>query len=208
MTKNTTQNSTAYGRAGFTLVDRMTMHQRLRFAKYTIQAYVEKSGNAAPEVVEVGCGYHGQNLLALAEIFPTATFTGLDLEVDSEVAHARVKLATIDLNKRKPKQRGHVILSLAVIEHLHQPLAHLQLLKSLCHPDGLICLTTPTPQLHLLWVALRALRLIHGEQSHVSYLTGEGLAQLAREAGLALREYRQFELGLNQFALLSPSANP
>jgi 2-polyprenyl-3-methyl-5-hydroxy-6-metoxy-1,4-benzoquinol methylase len=195
----------SYGKTSLNYIDKLTIRARLKHAHRTIQLALRNRGNYKLKVIEVGCGFDGKNLISLADEFPNVLFEGFDLEVNENFNHPRISLTRADLNTAMlADQRADIILSLAVIEHLHNPLQHLSLLRSLCKDQAVIVFTTPAPQLHPLWSFLRNNRLIHEDQHHISYLTKEGIFEFARMANLQILEFRPFQMGLNQFALFSP----
>ena len=66
-------------------------------------------------------------------------------------------------------------------------------------------MTTPTPPNHFVWGNLARLGVIHadGEEEHKLYLTRGGIIRAAESQGLMVTDYHQFELGLNQYAILT-----
>lgn len=198
------QANSSYGKKGFTLIDRLTIRERLKFAIHAIENFQSINVDKVPTILELGCGYSGENLRVLAKKFPGATFIGLDLSVTKYKLPPNITLLALDVDHEIFQHEVDVVLSLAVVEHLINPLNHFSFLASVCDPNGVIGITTPTPQLHLLWSILKKVGLIQGEQDHLLYLTREGIHSLARKAGLRTVAYKSFEMGLNQFCLLQP----
>jgi 2-polyprenyl-3-methyl-5-hydroxy-6-metoxy-1,4-benzoquinol methylase len=191
----------SYGESGFSFIDRLTVNERLKFAHHTISEYLRCSQNKEFSLLELGCGYNGQNLHQLAKSYSGANFTGIDIAVSSK-APDRVQLIEMDLNEELPDEKFDIILSLAVIEHLENPISHFQHIRDLAHADTLMGLTTPSPITHLPWAILRTLKLIGSGQMHYVYFTGDGLKRLSDKCGLEVCEYRQFEMGLNQYIMM------
>lgn len=191
----------SYGESGYSLVDRITIKARLKHAHCTIVEYIRRTKNQEFHLIELGCGFRGENLLSLSKEYPKASFTGVDVKVTDEYPK-HIQLIEMDLNRESIGKKFDIILSLAVIEHLENPLNHFQHIQELAHKDTLVGLTTPTPQSNLPWTILRDLNLIDSGQIHVSYLTEEGIKHLSEKCGLVVCEYRKFELGLNQSIML------
>jgi SAM-dependent methyltransferase len=105
-----------------------------------------KSGDPF-SLLEIGCGA-GYFISFLEEAFPGASLTGI--EYDPRLIpgiRAKVKAATIINGNAEEFELGDalfdVIVSLQVIEHLHQPESMLQRVNKHLKPDGVFILTTP-----------------------------------------------------------------
>lgn len=201
MVNNPQNNAVVYGQQALSWVDRLTIRRRIALARALIDQS-RRAGQPVSTVIELGCGYHGTNLRLLSELYPEVTFCGVDLMV-SDQPIPRTQLEAADISQWQPAERYDVVLSLAVVEHLIEPLAHFDLIRRCLQPGGIALLTSPTPANHTVWSGLARLGLIHvAVDDHKLYLTRAGIADLAAEAGLSLVQYRSFQAGLNQYAWL------
>ena len=154
------------------------------------------------EVLELGCGYWGNNLTLLHQEYPNIIFTGVDLSVSKDVTD--IQLIQADISSWNPHYEYDAVLSLAVVEHLLNPQAHFRLLADCTKAHGLVGLTTPTPQSHFILNLLAWLKIFDRSEidDHKSYLTEAGIRTLAENTGFSIQEFRTFSAGMNQWALL------
>jgi SAM-dependent methyltransferase len=140
----------------------------------------------------VGCDREPTVLAENRRRFPKATF--VEWDVAAEEPPTALAGRVFD-----------TVLMLAILEHLARPGDALARAASLLAPGGTLVLTTPHPagRLPLEWGARLGLLSRHADEEHEDLLDRAALARAAESAGLRLREYRRFLLGLNQLALLS-----
>ncbi len=198
------KKSISYGQSQLSLIDRITLHLRLsKIVK--ILTGISNIDTKDLKVLELGCGYNGENIQELAKRYPKALFEGIDLQVNPNIHYSGVTLISGDIATWKTEKQYDIVLSLAVIEHLSDPLQHLKLIHSLLKPEGVAILTSPTPPSHFLWNILKSLRLIDNSLGgeHVVYLTKSGIVRLSNNAGLHLVKLESFEIGLNQIGVFN-----
>ncbi|MCC6128930.1 MAG: class I SAM-dependent methyltransferase [Acidobacteria bacterium] len=167
-----------------------------------VREYVESPGR----VLDAGCGWTSlpgsirdyvgcdRDPVVLAEVrrrFPAVPFFDWDF--------TRVE-APEALRQRGPFDR---ILLLAVLEHVANPGEVLARLASLLCSSGELVLTTPHPSGHALLDLGARLGLLsrHAHEEHEALLGKKQLEETGRSAGLSMRTYRRFLLGLNQLAV-------
>lgn len=163
-------------------------------------------------VLDAGC-----NIADLAgAIPPNVDYVGLEL-VPEIVALARRlhpdrRIEVCDLEGDWPgwvlDRRFDQVVLTAVVEHLREPAAVLARARGLLAPGGTLVLTTPHPRARRLHGLGARLRLFSrdADDEHERFFDRAGLASLARAAGLRLIDYRPFQLGLNQLAVMAPLA--
>lgn len=98
------------------------------------------------------------------------------------------------------------IAFLAVLEHIekYDTLTVLQKFKKALKPDGIVFLTTPTKMSKPLLEFLASVHILDKAniEEHKHYWTKEEIAELANQAGLQMVDYKKFQLGFNQMAIL------
>jgi SAM-dependent methyltransferase len=159
-------------------------------------------------VLDAGC-----NIADLARaVPPNVDYVGL--EVVPEIVdlarrlHPDRRFEICDLEGDWPetileRRFDHVAL-LAVVEHLRDPVAVLDQARALLAPAGTVIVTTPHPSARKLHAFGARLGLFSrdADDEHEAFFNRAGLAGLARGAGLKLVDYRRFQLGMNQLAIL------
>ena len=157
----------------------------------------------APQVLELGCGFHGANLRYLRKRFPEASFRGIDLRVDKSSAPDGVELIEANLTTWQPDVRYDCVLSLAVAEHFVDIPQHFRLVSQSLSDGGMAVVTTPKPEAHFVLSVASALGIFDREsiRDHKLYLTRSGIETLAGQAHLEVIEYHSI-LMLNQCCIL------
>ena len=155
-------------------------------------------------VLDVGCG-NGE----LARYIETDRYLGLDTDAESvEVAKNRRpehRFRVTDGNARPDgADRFDIVVGLAVIEHLDDPVAWLRQLGSYLVNGGSIVLTTPHPALrwgHELgaWLGLFSRG---AAEEHTVLIDRPMMHRLASRAGLEIAEFKRFLFGCNQLFVL------
>ncbi len=197
------KGSLSYGQQRtFRGLEDVAIQQRLIKARRLLDQVVFKRTGKELDLLELGCGFWGRNLVALQHDYLNVKYTGVDLSVSKDVTG--IKLIQADITAWQPEQTYDVVLSLAVAEHLLDPAAHFALIAKCLKKDGLAGMTTPTPQADFVLCTLGKLGMFDREEieDHKLYLTRNGLDTLARQAGLAVEENYTFSLGMNQWMLM------
>ena len=202
MVKSTMQNrDISYGeQRKFGGLEAIAIRRRLKQAIHLLEGVAIQTPSA--NVLELGCGFWGSNLVTMKAIYPAMSFTGVDLSVSKDVTS--VQMIQGNVTSWVPNRQFDVVLSLAVVEHLPDPQNHFRLLADCVKDTGRIGLTTPTPQSHFMLKILSRLGIFDRSEidDHKSYLTESGIQTLATISKLTVEEFYTFSFGLNQWALL------
>jgi 2-polyprenyl-3-methyl-5-hydroxy-6-metoxy-1,4-benzoquinol methylase len=163
--------------------------QRLRMARPYLHG----------RVLDYGC-----SIGALADFCQPDGYLGVDISEEAlAVARAAHPRHEFD-SKVSEHERFDVIVALAVLEHLDDPLGVLTRWSGMLNPGGRIVITTPHPSYE--WVLTAGARLglfdRHSLDEHEDLLDHARMRELAGQAGLELTRYRRFLLGANQLFVL------
>ena len=155
-------------------------------------------------VVDLGCGRTAPLLRELLSAGIVQQAIGVDLDPAEDVATAGLRLVRSDLNDLLPLADGStdVVMSLAVIEHLVEPLRHLQESFRVLRPGGQLLLTTPSPRgkpvLEFLAYKLGVIDRAEIED-HKNYFNSADLTGMLKLAGFQSSGIRAatFQFGMN-----------
>ncbi len=183
-------------------LEAFAIRRRLKAARRLLDMLVKKDPNGKFDVLELGCGFWGQNLTILSEEYVNFSFTGVDLSVSKDVAG--VQLVQADVSNWKSSRKYDVVLSLAVVEHLSEPQKHFNLMAECVEKRALVGLTTPSPQSHFTLHLLARLGIFDSSEieDHRLYLTETGIRNMAGSSNLSVEEFRTFSFGMNQWSLM------
>lgn len=205
MTADSAPRAGAYGESRrFRGLEKFAIGLRLKAAVAAFEAQRRALGRDDLSVLEVGCGYNGDNLAYLQARYPRASFLGVDLRVNPELPSGPVRLVPGNMGDWRPPGTFDLVLSLALAEHLIDLPRHFQLISDSLAADGVALLTSPQPQAHAVLWLLSAIGIFDKKEivDHKVYLTRTGLQALADAAALEVREYRSFTLLMNQSVTL------
>jgi 2-polyprenyl-3-methyl-5-hydroxy-6-metoxy-1,4-benzoquinol methylase len=177
--------------------------QRWRIAK--TRPFITKGAR----VLDIGCS-DGALFRQLAERIGTGVGIDYDLEARLEEANVELIPGTFPeaLASRDPFD---VITLLAVLEHV--PRDRQAIVARGCarylKPGGFLLVTTPEPFVDRILDALKFLRLIDGMSldEHYGFEPRETPA-IFTSHGLRLREWRKFQLGLNNLFVFERDSSP
>jgi len=156
-----------------------------------------------PIIADLGCGF---NCLALQKLTPKIhTGVGVDLKVAS-FKNGKIQSVEANLNKNLPLKNNFfdVVITLAVIEHLNNPLNFCREIYRILKPGGCVILTTPTPRAKpiLEFLAFK-LKIISAREiaDHKNYFSPKDIIQLFQKVGFTKKNMRvkTFQLGCNLF---------
>lgn len=152
-------------------------------------------------VLDYGCGSGG-----LAEIVPADCYLGIEIDCDS-LQRARLHFPNHNFFSALPEsgEKFDTVVSLAVIEHVKNPVYFLQILANQMNDssEARVVVTTPHPTVD--WIhdmgAKIGLFSKHASEEHEDLLDREKLEAAGFQAGLKLICYKRFLFGANQLAV-------
>lgn len=164
-------------------------------AKYIVDSEV---------VLDVGCGTGD------FEAFLPKTVRYYGIDVRKLWPNSKKNLFVCGIGDTLPKKINHVtcVTSLAVIEHLVNPLQFFQFAASTLPAQGLVIVTTPHPisrKVHD-YGAVLGLFSRHASEDHERFLDVGDLTVLGARTGLTLVHYQRFLFGMNQLAVYVKSS--
>jgi ubiquinone/menaquinone biosynthesis C-methylase UbiE len=152
-------------------------------------------------LVDIGCGYDAQLLLALKNEIKKGI--GIDQKLEA-VTTGNIDLKKITIENKLPIDDGiaDVITMLAVLEHVKYPELILKEAYRILKPDGLMIITTPTPRSRFALELLAfKMGIIDSREilDHKRYLWGYEIYNMLLEAGFSSAEWKEFQFGMNTF---------
>lgn len=152
-------------------------------------------------VLDVGCGSG-----VLAGLVDSTSYLGVEVH-EASLNRAKDYFPSYSFQNSLPpiEEKFDTVVSLAVIEHVADPLVFLEsLVRNLKHdPAARIVITTPHPSAG--WVhdvgASIGLFSKHANEEHEELLDQSMLLDLGQRAGLVLLDYQRFLFGVNQLAV-------
>jgi SAM-dependent methyltransferase len=196
----------SFGQHGLTLADRLGVWLSQR----AIRRHLPSRNKL--EVLELGCGYHATQLLALESKLKRGI--GLDFRVAPEL-HTRERFTFYEgaIEENLPKLESEsldVVMLISVLEHLLEPQSVLQSAWRLLKPSGLLLVNVPT------WIGKRFLELSAFRfgfspkveiDDHKMYYGKRDLWPLLVRAGFKPSEIRlrYHKFGLNLFGAATKS---
>jgi SAM-dependent methyltransferase len=134
------RDSEAYGQKKLSLVDRFGVWLSQR----AIRRCLPRSEGL--DILELGCGYHAAQLLALRDRLSHGT--GVDFHIDPDLlkedGFTFHEGAIENTLPKLPAASYDVVLLISVLEHLREPLACGESLRRLLRPGGLLLINVPT----------------------------------------------------------------
>lgn len=98
------------------------------------------------DILDVGCGYHGNMLRALSK--SARSVTGLDFNIDEELfSRDRINSIVGDAEKvlcNVPEQSFDVVYMLSVLEHVNDPVKLLKEVRRVLRPTGVFFVNSPS----------------------------------------------------------------
>lgn len=155
--------------------------------------------------VDLGSGWNFQFLRQLSRQGRLSRGIAVDLHLDQSRFSKDIELLEADLNGKLPLEdcSATAVTSLAVIEHLDQPLLHMAEAHRILADGGVMVITTPSPRSKwLLELLAFRLHVIDEDEirDHKHYFSRAELVDLAVASGFDRSSvtYAAFALGLNQ----------
>ena len=192
----------AYGQQKLTFVD----HFGVWLSQHAIARHLPP-GNAL-EILELGCGFHAANLVALTPRLRRGV--GVDFEIAPEVEKVEKlsfhKASIEEAIRGLAGQRFDAVLLISVLEHLKQPLLVVEAVRDLLKPSGVLLVNVPTWR-GKSFLEFSAFRLGFSPKvemdDHKMYYDKRDLWPLLVRAGFKPSQIRlrYHKLGLNLFAV-------
>lgn len=173
--------------------------QELRFRK--VVPFVKNKD----KVLDLGCGYKGTLLKKLSPKIDEGL--GVDISVTNKIVAHNISLIPEEKGRVPiPSNHFDIVVSLAVIEHLDNPLSILKTAYKSLKKGGTLLITTPAPVAKpiLEFLAYKVGVVSKQEiKDHKKYYDKEEIKILFKNAGFNVREIeiKHFLLGLNTLAL-------
>ncbi|OGH68390.1 MAG: hypothetical protein A3I29_04070 [Candidatus Magasanikbacteria bacterium RIFCSPLOWO2_02_FULL_44_11] len=130
---------TSHGETGLSLLETPAFY----FRKRTIEPFLTN----CKVYVDLGCGYNALLLKWVIQKFKIEKAVGIDLSCNQALANEKISFLNGNLNNDLNLADNSVdlVTSLAVLEHLANPLKNIQEIYRILKPGGRLVLTTPTP---------------------------------------------------------------
>ncbi len=171
------------------------------FSPYLRRKRIDKARPfLAGRILDVGCGTG-----ALAAFVPPERYFGVEPD-DFSIELAQRSFPKHYFSKTLPDDQDYdVIVALAVIEHIPDPVKWLSELVQKLVAGGIMVLTTPHPAME--WIHSMGAKIgifsAHAHEQHETLLDARAMSEIADKADLQVTRYSKFLLGCNQLFILS-----
>jgi SAM-dependent methyltransferase len=132
--------SEAYGQKGSSWVDRFGVWLSQRAIRRRLPR------RATLDILELGCGYHAAQLMALRDRVNHGT--GVDFKIVPALLNQNgftfYEGSIENTLPKLPTASYDVVLLISVLEHLREPLECIESIRHLLRPDGLLLINVPT----------------------------------------------------------------
>lgn len=159
---------------------------------------IKKFISSKDKILDIGCGSGD-----LSQLVNSDNYFGYDIDSFS-LSLAKKKYPNHSFGKKLPKSKFDMIISLAVIEHVKDPIYFLHALKKNLNPKGTIILTTPHPAFE--WIhdlgAKFGLFSSHASEEHETLINLKSMKEIASQAGYEIMNYSRFLMFANQLIIL------
>jgi len=164
------------------------------------------------DLLDIGCGDANNYRLIEQYQLPVLSYTGIEFDPERVVQlgkrypGATFYQADLDSEPLPVSGKYDTILLLAVVEHIFNLKFLFSQLAMLLSEQGQIVITTPTPFgndiVHRFGTKLGLFDREGGQDDHIVIFNRKRLEILAGEVDLVLHEYKRFQFGCNQIAVL------
>ena len=159
---------------------------------------VKKLISSKDTILDIGCGSGD-----LGQLVNSDNYFGYDIDSFS-LSLAKNKYPNHSFENKLPKKKFDIIVSLAVIEHVKDPVNFLHTLKKNLNPNGKIILTTPHPAFE--WIhdlgAKSGLFSSHASEEHETLMNYKSMIRISKASGLKIISYKRFLFFANQLFIL------
>lgn len=155
-------------------------------------------------VLDYGCGVG-----KLSELIAEKNYIGIDIDLESlNIAKENYVgykfFNNNEFDSIKKNLKFNTIVSMAVIEHVKDPVCFLNNLKESLDKEGKIVLTTPHPKAD--WIhdigSKIGLFSSHANEEHEELIDKSKMTEIANNAGMKMIVYEKFLFGVNQLIVL------
>ncbi len=195
-----TMRTTSFGEQKISILDRFIFWLRKRRLSSVLQESVDLAA-------DLGSGHRASLLSSLLSDGTIARGHAVDLSLDPSIFSPVLSGEEQDLNTgvvSLPEGSADLVVSLAIIEHLHDPVHHLKEAFRLLAPGRKLVLTTPSPYgKPLLEFLAYQLHVIDEAEilDHKHYFRACEIRDLLSMIGFEDIEVKCFLLGLNTIAV-------
>jgi 2-polyprenyl-3-methyl-5-hydroxy-6-metoxy-1,4-benzoquinol methylase len=173
------------------------LQRALRIRK--IVKYIPDNSN----LCDVGCGANAFFLKSICS--KIASGTGITLKVTARDYDDKIKLLEHDIRKTLPIQSAmfDCVTLLAVIEHLDHPSFILEECYRILKSEGVLVLTTPTPQAKPVLEILSKLGILsrNAVVDHKHYFSGKEIKDILERVGFRRITAETFQFNLNNLVI-------
>ncbi len=152
------------------------------------------------KVLDIGCGGG-----VLATLVDSKKYLGVEIdEISLQKAKSMFPSHQFSQSLPNPGKKFDTVVSLAVIEHVEDPVSFLHDLSEFLN-DGQLVITTPHPSVDWMHDVGAAIGIFskHANEEHGDLLDQAHLEMAGFQAGLKLDLYSRFLFGANQLAVYS-----
>jgi 2-polyprenyl-3-methyl-5-hydroxy-6-metoxy-1,4-benzoquinol methylase len=169
----------------------------------TVRPYLDKKKN----ILDLGCGVYRWNHLLKAG----TNYTGVDMEPDiisyNKKHYPEYIFYQKDLDQEElslPQDNFDLVIMLAVLEHLKNPVKVLKEVRKTLQDDGIIILSTPHPRgENTLEIGSKIKIFSQDKHQHQPLFNREKIQSIVEQSGLKVIEFQSFLFGFNQKVVLS-----
>jgi 2-polyprenyl-3-methyl-5-hydroxy-6-metoxy-1,4-benzoquinol methylase len=147
------------------------------------------------KILDFGCGVG-----VLAGICGNENYTGVDIDEES-VKIAKASYPDLEFTCKLPEdEQFDVVVMMAIIEHIDDPIELLKKFSALLKPNGKIVLTTPHPSVEAIHTFGSKIKLFssNAAEEHENLFDRKSMNNSLEKAGLNLLHYKRFLFGANQ----------
>jgi len=168
------------------------------FLKNTRFKAVKKFISSKDTIFDIGCGSGD-----LAQFVNSDNYYGYDIDSLS-LSLAKNKYPNHSFENQFPKKKFDKIISLAVIEHVNNPIKFLNTLKKNLNKNGEIILTTPHPAFEWIHDIGSSVGLFssHASEEHETLINLKSMIEISKASGLKITSYKRFLFFANQLFIL------
>lgn len=138
------------------------------------------------QLLDIGCGYDGKLLKILRNKQLIAQGVGIDLSVSAK-KYKYIKLIPTNTENNLPFTSNNfdTVVSLALIEHLHNPTKVIKDMHRVLKPDGILLITTPNAKWRGLLEFLASVGLISKNEidDHKTYFSTRSMFNCLKSNG-------------------------